>query len=98
MDDKKRFHNFANEEKQQNYLIPEELPEGAYGAPVGKDTPVENKSTPWKEGQRYYSAFNYENKALHQNMPRQIDGSHPVHDDPNTAEQAPYTSTDSKSE
>ncbi|MDP4164097.1 MAG: cytosolic protein [Bacillota bacterium] len=84
------YSDFANVEKQQDYLIPESLPEGPYGSPIRKNAPVENKSTPWEEGQRYYSAFNYENKSLHQNLPRQMDGAHPTHDDPGKSEQPPY--------
>ena len=75
------YDDFANVESQRNLVIPEDLPEGPYGAPRGADTPVENKSTPWREGQRPYSAFNYENKALHENLPRKYPGAHPTHDE-----------------
>ncbi|MFD1708645.1 cytosolic protein [Siminovitchia sediminis] len=84
------YTDVSNVETQRNFLIPEEYPEGAYGAPIGEDTPVENKSTPWKEGQRKYSAHNYENKSLHQNLPRQTPGAHPTHDDPNQEAEPPY--------
>lgn len=95
--DKKEHHfDFANE-KQRDYLVPEEFPEGPYRAQKGKDKPVENKSTPWEEGQRYYSAFNYENKSLHESMPRKYDGSHLTHDDPRAGQQAPYTDSDNQS-
>ena len=94
MSDKEKYTDFSNVETMKNYLTPETLPEGPYGSPRGKDTPVENKSTPWKEGQRYYSAFNYENKTLHQDMPRQDPLAHPTHDDPNQNEQQPYESVD----
>ncbi|MFC0523865.1 cytosolic protein [Pontibacillus salicampi] len=78
----KRYSDFANVEAMRNYVTPEQLPEGPYGAPRNKDKPVENKSTPWREGQRYYSAFNYENKSLHEDLPRQDPASHPTHDHP----------------
>lgn len=84
------YTDVSNVETQQNFLTAEEFPEGGYGAPRGKDTPVENKSTPWKEGQRKYSAFNYEFKSMHQNLPRQFPGAHPTHDDPDTDTQTPY--------
>ncbi|WP_211278996.1 cytosolic protein [Sutcliffiella halmapala] len=78
--DKEQYSDFTNVENMQNHLFPETLPEGPYGSPRGKDTPVENKSTPWKEGQHYYSAFNYENKALHNDLPRQFPGADPTHE------------------
>jgi hypothetical protein len=94
MDEKKErsYFDLSNVEKQKNFLTAEEFPEGPFGSPVGKDEPVENKNTPWQEGQRYYSNFNYEDKTFHQNIPRQMDGAHPTHDDPNTDEQPPYNS------
>ncbi|AZV45071.1 cytosolic protein [Peribacillus asahii] len=91
MNKKEKYYDFSNVEKQRNYIIPEDQPEGPYGAPRGADTPVEGKSTPWGEEQRSYSNFNYENKSLHENMPRQYPGAHPTHDDPNTNAQRPYT-------
>lgn len=92
MDDKKReYTELSNVEKQENYLMAEEYPEGPYGSPRRKDEPVQNKSTPWKEGQRHYSAFNYEFKSLHQDLPRQMEGAHLTHDDPDTDLQPPYS-------
>ncbi|MBB5324367.1 hypothetical protein HNQ34_001460 [Anoxybacillus tepidamans] len=82
-----RYHDFSSVEKQRDFLTAEEFPEGPYGSPNRKGGPVQNKSTPWKGGQRYYSAFNYEDKAFHQNIPRQDPGAHPPHDDPNEREQ-----------
>lgn len=82
-----QYRDFSNVEAMRNYITPEITPEGPYGAPRGKDTPVENKTTPWKKGQRYYSAFNYENKDLHQELQRQDPGAHPTHDDPDANEQ-----------
>ncbi|UII55417.1 cytosolic protein [Cytobacillus spongiae] len=89
--DSETYSDFSNVEAQRNFLIPEQLPEGPYGSPRGKYELVQNKSTPWREGQRYYSAFNYEFKSLHENLPRQMDGSHPPHDDPNKETQSPYS-------
>ncbi|AZU63827.1 cytosolic protein [Neobacillus mesonae] len=86
----RQYFDLSNVEKQRNYLTAEEFPDGPVGSPFRKDEPVQLKSTPWKEGQRRYSAFNYENKSLHQDLPRQMEGSHPTHDDPNTDEQPPY--------
>lgn len=87
--EKKAYTDFSNVETGDNYLIPEDTPEGPYGSPVNKKL---GKTTPWHEGQRRMSAFTYENKSLHQNLPRQDPGSHPPHDDPNKNEELPYTS------
>ncbi|MFP7285584.1 hypothetical protein MKZ19_15605 [Shouchella clausii] len=74
------YDEFTNVEAMHLYIIPEELPEGPYGAPVGKEEPVVNKTTEWKEGQRTYSAFNYVNKDLHAGLPRKYPNHHPPHD------------------
>lgn len=87
------YTDFSNAETQKNFIIPEDLPEGPYGSPINATEPVQNKSTPWEEGQRPYSAFNYEFKSLHQNLPRQMDGAHSTHDDPDVNEEQPYTET-----
>ncbi|MCH1625543.1 cytosolic protein [Fredinandcohnia quinoae] len=86
----KQYSDFSNVEIMHEYLTGEELPEGPYGAPRGKNEPVENKSSPWEEGQRYYSAFNYENKSLHENIPRQYPDAHPTHDDPDVDTEPQY--------
>ncbi|MBM4760741.1 cytosolic protein [Bacillus sp. B15-48] len=85
------YSDFSNVEKSRNFLTAEEFPEGPYGSSIRKDEPVENKSSEWQEGQRSYSAFNYEYKTLHQEMPRQMAGAHPTHDDPAEDTQDPYT-------
>ena len=84
------YHDFSNVQKQRDFLIPEEFPEGPFGSPINQDAPVENKTTPWQEGQRYQSAFNYENKSLHEDLPRKYPGAHPTHDDPEKHVQPPY--------
>jgi hypothetical protein len=89
-DHDKKYTDFANVEKQRDFLTAEELPEGPFGSPIGREVPVFNKSTPWREGQRHYSAFNYEFKTLHQDVPRQMGGPHPPHDDPDSDKQPPY--------
>ncbi|MDT8858646.1 cytosolic protein [Alkalihalobacillus sp. MEB130] len=92
--EEQQYFDFSNVETQRNFLAAEDFPEGPYGSPINKDKPVSNKSTPWEPGQRYYSAFNYEFKSLHQNLPRQFPGAHPTHDDPNKNEEPPYTTND----
>lgn len=83
---KKKYSNLSNVEKQQEFLAAEEFPEGPYGSPIRAEEPVENKSTPWQEGQQYYSSFTYENRNLHQDLPRQYPGAHPTHDEKDNEE------------
>jgi hypothetical protein len=90
LSDKDKYSDFSNAEIGDNYVIPEDTPEGPYGSPVNKKL---GKTTPWREGQRSMSAFNYEFKSLHQGLPRQDPGAHPPHDDPNKKETT-YTSKD----
>lgn len=79
---KKRSKRPLEVEAYQASLIPEEFPEGPLGAPMNKEEPVtESKSTPWKKGQRRASAFIYEDKEQHDDLPRRLPGSHPLHDE-----------------
>lgn len=52
MQEKEKYSDFSTVEKQKNFLTAEEFPEGPYGSPHRADEPVQNKSTPWKKGQR----------------------------------------------
>lgn len=91
-----RYTDFSNVETQRNFLTAEEFPEGPLGAAEGKYEPVTNKETPWKEGQQYYSNFAYENRNLHQNLPRQFPGAHPTHDDKVENTEDPYSEASNK--
>lgn len=84
------YTDVSTVETRKNFIIFEEYPEGAYGAVRGEDDPVEGKSTPWEEGQRTYSNFNYEFKSFHQDLPREYPGAHPTHDDPDENQEPPY--------
>ncbi|MFZ3590659.1 cytosolic protein [Bacillus sp. DJP31] len=90
---KETYTDFSNVEAMRNYIVPNHMPEGPYGCPIGANEPVQNKHTPWKKGQRTYSAFNYEFKNLHQDIPRQYPGAHPNHDDPDVNEEPPNTTS-----
>jgi hypothetical protein len=79
-EDKLEFDDLANAEVQRKYQVPEEFADGPYGSPINKSEPLESKEP--VEGQRHYSAFNYENKGLHEDLPRQFPGAHPPHDEP----------------
>ncbi|PAV28736.1 hypothetical protein CIL05_15770 [Virgibacillus profundi] len=75
------YSDFSNVRNQRNELIPEEFPEGAFGSSINKEEPVYGKSTPWEKGQRRQSAFIYPYKELHEDLPRQTPGAHPLHDE-----------------
>lgn len=77
---KKVYTNFSNVENEGD-LIPEEFPEGAFGASEAEET-VSGKSTPWEAGQRRQSAFTYPYKEMHDDLPRRTPGAHPLHDEP----------------
>ncbi|MDC3418212.1 hypothetical protein [Aquibacillus salsiterrae] len=85
-----KYTDFSNVETQRTFLAAEEYPEGAFGSPKGKNVPVENKDTPWKEGQQYYSNFTYENRNFHEDLPRQVPGAHPTHDEDGKEREEPY--------
>lgn len=66
-------------ESQRNDLIPEEFPEGPYG--MSLETETLGKSTPWRQDQRPPNSFTYENRTLHEGLPRRDPASHPTHDE-----------------
>ncbi|MET3683673.1 hypothetical protein ABID56_001782 [Alkalibacillus flavidus] len=70
---KKKNDDFATVEVQQNMQVPEEFPEGTYGEPV-HDEPLQARE--YDPKRRHYSAFNYENKQLHHDIPRQYPSAH----------------------
>lgn len=77
------YKELSNVQDEQT-IIPEEFPEGAYGQSIDQEKEVEGKSTPWKENQRVASAFTYEFKGLHEGRPRQYPGAHVTHDEKGT--------------
>jgi len=85
-----KYSDFANVEDQRHFLAPEEFPEGSFGQTRDREKPVQNKETPWHKGQKYISGFVYEDRTLHQELPRQFPGAHPPHDNPNQDSEPPY--------
>ncbi|GGE48529.1 hypothetical protein GCM10011391_29180 [Pullulanibacillus camelliae] len=88
--EEKRYSDFSNVEDQRNFLASEEFPEGSFGQTRDREKPVQNKETPWHKGQQYTSGFVYEDRTLHQELPRQYSGAHPTHDDPANETEPPY--------
>lgn len=77
----KRFSDVSNASNMDDMLIPEEFPEGSYGAEKNQHTKVESKSTEWKDGQQRTSAYVYADRDQHDDLPRRTPGAHPLHDE-----------------
>lgn len=62
------YTDVSTVESQRNDLTAEEFPEGPYGSSL----PVESlgKSSPWRIDQRPPNRFSYENRELHEGLPR----------------------------
>ncbi|TBL70117.1 hypothetical protein EYB31_34065 [Paenibacillus thalictri] len=71
------YTDLSTVESQRNDLAPEEFPEGPYGSDLVSD--MLGKSSPWRPEQRPQSAFTYENRELHADMPREYPGDHETH-------------------
>jgi len=78
---KNQYSDFSNVTNMRNQLIPEEFPEGSFGSPLNEEKPVQSKSSPWLKGQHRDSAYIYPDKEIHENLPRQAPGAHPLHED-----------------
>lgn len=78
-EDRSEYTDLSTVESQRNDLTHEEFPEGPYGSGL----PVESigKSSPWREDQRPPNQLNYENRELHEGLPRQFPGAHRTHDE-----------------
>jgi len=79
--DSKDFSDFTNVKNIHDDLIPEEFPEGSFGSPINATKPVSGNSSPWERGQRRQSAYIYPDKEIHDDLPRQTPGAHPLHDE-----------------
>lgn len=73
------FTDLATIESQRNDLIPEEFPEGPYGSSLIVET--FGKSSPWRKDQRGPNAFAYENRELHEGLPRVYPPDYETHDE-----------------
>jgi hypothetical protein len=81
------YTDVSTVESLRNEVIPEEFPEGPYGAAHNED--VLGKESPWIASQHAAPQFSYENREFHEGIPRQDPGSHPTHDDPRKDEELP---------
>ncbi|GGF99030.1 hypothetical protein [Paenibacillus abyssi] len=71
-EDKQLYTDLATVESQRNDLIPEEFPEGPYGADLLSESL--GKSSPWRDDQRPSNRFDYENRSLHKGLERGYPG------------------------
>lgn len=66
-------------ESLRNEYIPEEYPEGPYGAATNED--VLGKSSPFLASQHASPQYTYENREFHQGLMRPAPNAHPTHDE-----------------
>ncbi|RSK28441.1 hypothetical protein EJF36_17070 [Bacillus sp. HMF5848] len=71
MPNNEHYSDFSNVEVMKQYKAPEHTPDGPYGSPIEARNSVSHDSS-----KRSYSAFNYENKGLHEDIERKDPGSH----------------------
>lgn len=76
---KQKYTDLATVESARNDLTAEEFPEGPYG--MGLKTETLSKSSPWREDQRPPNRFAYENRELHEGLPREDPPEHLTHDE-----------------
>jgi hypothetical protein len=77
-EDRSEYTDVSTVESRRNDLTYEEFPEGPYGSSLRSETL--GKSTPWREDQRPPNQFSYENRELHEGLPRQFPAAHLTHD------------------
>lgn len=78
-EDKSKYTDLATVESQRNDLTAEEFPEGSFGTDL--HTESLSKSTPWRDTQRPPNTFNYENRGLHEGLPRVFPPDQNTHDE-----------------
>ena len=79
------YTDVSTVESQRNDIIPEEHPEGPFGAATNED--VLGKETPYTASQHAAPQFTYENREFHAGLKRQDPIGHPTHDDPRRGEE-----------
>jgi hypothetical protein len=78
-EDRSEYTDLATVESQRNDLTAEEFPEGPYGMTL--ETETLGKSSPWRQDQRPPNSFAYENRVLHEGLPRVYPPDHDTHDE-----------------
>lgn len=75
---KKNYRELKTVESYKNEMIPEEFPEGPYGASTSQKP---GKSSSWESTQHASPRFTYEMREFHEGKKRKFPGSHPTHDE-----------------
>jgi hypothetical protein len=78
-ENRSKYTDLATVESQRNDLAAEEFPEGPYGMDLVSESL--GKSSPWREDQRPPNRFAYENRELHEGLPRVYPADHDTHDE-----------------
>jgi hypothetical protein len=78
-EDRRPYTDLSTVESQRNDLTAEEFPEGPYGCSITPEDP--GKSDPWRQDQRSPNTYTYENRELHEGLPRDYPPEHLTHDE-----------------
>jgi hypothetical protein len=78
-ENKQPYTDLSTVESGRNDLTAEEFPEGPAGSSLKSESL--GKSTPWRDTQRPPNRFAYENRKLHQGLPRSYPQDHKLHDE-----------------
>lgn len=78
-ENRSEYTDLSTVESQRNDLVAEEFPEGPYGSSLFSESL--GKSSPWRKDQRPPNRFSYENRELHEGLPRDYPPEHLTHDE-----------------
>jgi len=77
--DNQDYSELSTVQSQRNEILQEEFPEGPYGAATNEVRL--GKATGWEPGQHSTNThYTYETRQMHEDLPRQYPGAHPIHD------------------
>lgn len=84
---RRHYKDLMTVESQRHQLTAEEFAEGPYGA--AHNMPKLGKQLPWLRDMRGPNTYTYENKNLHEGLPRLDPPNHLTHDDPDRDVETP---------
>lgn len=89
-EDRAEYTDLATVESMRNDLTAEEFPEGPYGMSLESESL--GKSSPWRKDQRSPRPYGYENRTLHEGLPRGYPADHHTGDENDAADNPQYGS------